>query len=75
MDWKKYITKCLNLAFAPIQRNANFFAFMYILGILCSVVTLGKRQELYDNLFLELFFDLYTICILLSFIPDRKSVV
>lgn len=71
MDWKKYITKCLNLAFAPIQRNANFFAFMYILGILCSVVTLGKRQELYDNLFLELFFDLYTICILLSFIPRK----
>lgn len=71
MDWKKYITKCLNLTFAPIQRNANFFAFMYILGILCSVVTLGKRQELYDNLFLELFFDLYTICILLSFIPRK----
>ena len=71
MDWKKYITKCLNLAFAPIQRNANFFAFMYILGILCSIVTLGKRQELYDNLFLELFFDLYTICIFLSFIPRK----
>lgn len=71
MDWKKYIKKFVNLAVEPIRRNANFFAFMYILGILCAVVTLAKNQELYDNLYLELFFDIYTVCIVLAFIPKK----
>ena len=71
MNWKKNIKKLLNLAFAPIQRNANFFIFMYILGVLCSVVTLGKYQELYSNLFLELFVDIYVVCAILALIPRR----
>ena len=71
MNWKKYIKKFVNLAVEPIRRNANFFAFMYILGILCAVVTLAKNQELYDNLYLELFFDIYTVCIVVAFIPKK----
>ena len=71
MNWKKYIKKFVNLAVEPIRRNANFFAFMYILGILCAIVTLAKNQELYDNLYLELFFDIYTVCIVLAFIPKK----
>ncbi len=71
MNWKEYITKFLNIAFAPIRRNANFFAFMYILGVLTSVVTLPPKHDLYDNLYLELFFDLYTVCIPLALIPQK----
>lgn len=71
MNWKEYITKFLNIAFAPIRRNANFFAFMYILGVLTSVVTLPPKHDLYDNLYLELFFDLYTVCIPLALIPPK----
>ncbi len=71
MNWKKYITKFLNLAFAPISRNANFFVFMYILGVLCSEVTLGRHQKLYDNLYLELFMDIYLVCIILTVIPKK----
>lgn len=71
MNWKGYITKFLNLAFEPIRRNANFFAFMYILGVLTAVVTLFRWQNIYDNLFLELFFDLYIACIVLAFIPKK----
>ena len=71
MDWKKYIKKGLNLAFAPIRRNANFFAYMYILGVLCAVVTLGKNQELYSNLFLELFLDIYVTCAVLALFPRK----
>lgn len=55
MNWKKYIKKALCLAFEPIRRNANFFTFMYILGVLTAVVTLPRWRELYDNLYLELF--------------------
>ena len=71
MNGLKYITKCLNLAFVPIRHNANFFAFMYILGVLTAFVTLPKRHEVYDNLYLELFFDLYILCALLAFIPKK----
>lgn len=71
MNWKGYITKFLNLAFEPIRRNANFFAFMYILGVLTAVVTLFRWQNIYDNLFLELFFDLYITCLVLAFIPKK----
>ena len=52
MNWKKYIKKALCLAFEPIRRNANFFTFMYILGVLTAVVTLPRWGELYDNLYL-----------------------
>ena len=71
MNLKKYITKFLNLAFEPIRRNANFFAFMYILGVLTAIVTLPKRHERYDNLYLELFFDLYIVCLILAWIPKK----
>ena len=71
MNWKDYITKFLNLAFAPIRRNANFFAFMYILGVITALVTLPPKHDLYDNLYLELFFDIYTVCIILALIPRK----
>ena len=71
MNWKKYIKKALCLAFEPIRRNANFFTFMYILGILTAVVTLPRWGELYDNLYLELFFDLYIVCAVLALIPKK----
>ena len=71
MNWKENIKKFLTLAFEPLRRNANFAIFMYILGVLCAVVTLGKHQQLYDNLFLELFTDIYVVCILLALIPKK----
>ncbi len=71
MNGKEYITKFFNLVLAPIRRNANFFAFMYILGILTSAVTLPPKHDLYANLFLELFFDIYTVCIVLALIPKK----
>ena len=71
MNWKNCITKFLSLAFTPIRRNANFFAFMYILGVITALVTLPPKHDLYDNLYLELFFDIYTVCIILALIPRK----
>ena len=62
MSWKEIIKKCLNVASAPIRRNANFFVFMYLLGMISSIVTTPAKGTLYDNLFLELFVDLYVVC-------------
>ena len=55
MSWKEIIKKCLNVASAPIRRNANFFVFMYLLGMISSIVTTPAKGTLYDNLFLERF--------------------
>lgn len=71
MDWKRQIKKYLRLAFTPILRNANFFIFMYILGVVSAVVTKPRWGVLYDNLFLELFVDIYVVCTLLTIIPKK----
>ena len=71
MDWKRQIKKYLRLAFTPILRNANFFIFMYILGVVSAVVTKPRWGVLYDNLFLELFVDIYVVCTLLTLIPKK----
>ena len=71
MSWKEIIKKCLNVASAPIRRNANFFVFMYLLGMISSIVTTPAKGTLYDNLFLELFVDLYVVCAVVAFFPKK----
>ena len=71
MSWKEIIKKCLSVASAPIRRNANFFVFMYLLGTISSLVTIPKYGSLYDNLFLELFVDLYLLCAILAIFPKK----
>lgn len=63
----------MRLFFAPIKKNANFFTFMYLLGVLCALLTLPdtKGAKLYDNLFLELFLDVYAVCLVLSVFPQK----
>ena len=57
----------------PIALNAVFFVTMYVLGVLCAFLTLPEQKgsHLYDNLFSELFLDIYLACVLLSLIPSR----
>ena len=73
MKYLKFLKNIFSTVFCPVQRNATFFVFMYVLGILCEVLTLpdGKWDRLYENLWLELFFDLYVVCILLCLLPKR----
>lgn len=56
----------------PIALNAVFFVTMYVLGVLCAFLTLPEQKgsHLYDNLFSELFLDIYLTCVLLSLIPS-----
>ena len=57
----------------PLLENGLFFLTMYVLGIMCAYLTLpdGKGQEVYDNLWLELFLDVYVVCALLTVMPKR----
>ena len=46
---------------------------MYVLGVLCSLLTMppGDGAKLYSNLWLELFLDLYVTCVVLSLLPQK----
>lgn len=72
-DKRSVISKVCDFILAPILRNKLFFFFMYLLGIVCSylVVPHQKDAHVYDNLWLELFLDLYVICTILALLPKR----
>ena len=68
----KQVVNLLNKAYQPIKGNASFFFFMYLIGIVVSYEELPTNNPdatVYSNLWLELFFDLYIICLFLSLIP------
>ena len=72
MKFIKYAVSLLNKAFQPIKDNASFFFFMYLIGILVSYAELPTNNPdaaVYSNLWLELFLDLYVICIILTLFP------
>ena len=68
----KYAVSLLNKTYQPIRDNASFFFFMYLIGILVSYAELPTNNPdaaVYSNLWLELFLDLYVICIILTLFP------
>ena len=72
MKFIKHAVNLLNKAYQPIKDNASFFFFMYLIGILVSYAELptnNPNAAVYSNLWLELFLDLYVICIILTLIP------
>ena len=60
----------------PFIDNGVFFVSVYVLGVLCAVLTLPdtKGAKLYDNLWLELFLDTYVMKkeVLLALIARAK---
>lgn len=70
---KEILMKALGWAFMPIQRNARFFVFMYLLGVVVSYATLpdAPKATVYGNLWLELFIDVFLLCIVLGVLPRR----
>ncbi len=64
------------MAFRPIELNAAFFVFMYVLGVVCSWVTDPHTRgfHYYDLTYVELFLDLYVCSIVLSLIPRKVRV-
>ncbi|HEY9551405.1 MAG TPA: sulfatase-like hydrolase/transferase, partial [Prevotella sp.] len=67
------IGRCLDKFFYPVRTNAAFFVFMYVLGVVCSWLTLPQTggARLYENLYLELFLDVYLGCVVLTVLPNR----
>lgn len=67
----RHLMKFLEWVSLPIRLNASFFFFMYVLGIVCAYATLPttKDAHVYENLYLELFLDLYVVCLFLALLP------
>ena len=71
------IFKWIGWLWAPIEKNGAFFVFMYVLGWICSVVELPlnvAKPEPYELWTVELFFDLYVVCILLMVFPRKLRI-
>ena len=69
----RFVRRISQLFMLPLLKNGVFFFAMYALGILCAYLTLpdNKGQDVYDNLWLELFLDVYFACAVLTVIPVK----
>lgn len=69
----RFVRRISQLFMLPLLKNGVFFFAMYALGILCAYLTLpdNKGQDVYDNLWLELFLDIYFACAVLTAIPAK----
>ena len=69
----RFVRRISQLFMLPLLKNGVFFFAMYVLGILCAYLTLpdNKGQDVYDNLWLELFLDVYFACAVLTAIPAK----
>ncbi len=61
------------MAFRPIELNAAFFVFMYVLGVVCSWATDPHTRgfHYYELTYVELFLDLYAVSVVLAVIPRK----
>ena len=73
MKYAKVTSRILSLVLKPLQANTSFFVSMYLLGCVCAWATLpdARGAKLYDNLYLELFFDVYVLAAVLTVLPRR----
>ena len=69
----KKIEILLARAFTPIRVNFAFFVFMFLLGYACTQLEVPNKKGYYPYELapIELFLDLYVVCLILSFIPIK----
>ncbi len=73
MKFLNLIRRISALALKPVKDNAAFFAFMYILGIICTYATVPDKSgyHAYELAPQELFVDVYMLCVILTLIPKK----
>ena len=70
----KRLSRILGIFWRPVQENAAFFVCMFALGYLCTQTEIRlhlKGAKPYELSAVELFFDLYIVCLLLTLIPQK----
>lgn len=73
MNAKRIVSKLLSAVWLPIRTNAVFFIMMYVLVVLTEHLTLVRAPgiHIYQNLYLELFMDVYVACVVLTLLPEK----
>ena len=76
MKYFKTIGKVLAAVVEPLRRNCAFAVFMYMLGCITAWATLpdARGARLYDNLYLELFLDVYVLTLILTVLPRKVMI-
>lgn len=76
MKYFKTIGKVLAAVAEPLRRNCAFAVFMYMLGCITAWATLpdARGARLYDNLYLELFLDVYVLSLILTVLPRKVMI-
>lgn len=76
MKYFKTIGKVLAAVAEPLRRNCAFAVFMYMLGCITAWATLpdARGARLYDNLYLELFLDVYVLTLILTVLPRKVMI-
>lgn len=76
MKYLKTIGKVLAAVAEPLHRNCAFAVFMYMLGCITAWATLpdARGAHLYDNLYLELFLDVYVLTLILTVLPRKVMI-
>ena len=76
MKYLKTIGKVLAAVVEPLHRNCAFAVFMYMLGCITAWATLpdARGARLYDNLYLELFLDVYVLSLILTVLPRKVMI-
>jgi len=71
----KLLEKLLRAVFRPIEANAVTFVALYVLGVVSAWLTVPNTPsgKLYENLYLELFLDLYVLCALFMIFPGKRQ--
>jgi heptose-I-phosphate ethanolaminephosphotransferase len=67
------LSRIFSMAFRPIRVNASFFVFMYVVGVVCAWITVPdtRNAHIYEHTYVELFLDLYLVCLVLTLIPHK----
>lgn len=74
MNILQIISCFINIVLRPIKKNALFFIFMYLLGVVTifvEVIVLGFKIPLFN--FLSLLLDIYLMCLFLMIVPRRLA--
>ena len=76
MKYLKTIGKVLAAVVEPLRLNCAFAVFMYMLGCITAWATLpdARGAHLYDNLYLELFLDVYVLTLILTVLPHKVMI-
>ena len=76
MKYFKTIGKVLAAVAEPLRLNCAFAVFMYMLGCITAWATLpdARGAHLYDNLYLELFLDVYVLTLILTVLPRKVMI-